>query len=383
MLGLGTLLIGELKLQPGKEDSLISAALIVVGVVGGCFGIVFALVAPYLSTDFEELRASAPIIALFAVGVSLTAITLVLDQAFIGLLRGELQLWRNTFFAVAKLAALFVIGLWFSNKVGMSIYATWVLGIVLSLVFLAVFAMLKGHWSKRIFRPEWELLRKQSRSALEHHILNLTLQAPSQILPILVTILLSATMNAWFYVSLMIANFVFLAILALTIVLYSMSSSRPSALAHNIRLTLILSAGIVTLANCVLLFGTKQVLGLFGHIYAEQAVWSLRILALGAFPLIIKNHYVAVLRIQKRMAQAILPILGGSLLELGAAILGAHLGGLSGLSLGWVIGISIEALFMSQTVHKAIRANDASIDSIELQEYIISSESKVKTTVRE
>jgi len=125
------------------------------------------------------------------------------------------------------------------------------------------------------------------------------------------------------------------------------------------------------------------VLGLFGHIYAEQAVWSLRILALGAFPLIIKNHYVAVLRIQKRMAQAILPILGGSLLELGAAILGAHLGGLSGLSLGWVIGISIEALFMSQTVHKAIRANDASIDSIELQEYIISSESKVKTTVRE
>ena len=181
----------------------------------------------------------------------------------------------------------------------------------------------------------------------------------------------------------MIANFVILTTLALTIALYSMSSSRPSVVAHNVRLTLILSVGIVTLANCVLLFGTNQVLGLFGHIYAEQAVWSLRILALGAFPLIIKNHYVAVLRIQKRMTQAILPILAGSLLELGAAALGAHLGGLSGLSLGWVIGISIEALFMSQTVYKAIRANDASIDSTELQDYMMSSESKVKATVRE
>src|SRR5438034_69634 len=176
MLGLGTLLIGELKHQPGKEESLISAALIVVGVVGGCFGIVFALVAPYLSADFDALRANIQIIILFALGVSLTAITLVLDQAFIGLLRGELQLWRNSLFALVKLAALFVIGLWFSNKVGMTIYATWVVGIVLSLVILAGFAILKGHYSERIFQPEWELLRKQSRSALQHHTLNLTLQ---------------------------------------------------------------------------------------------------------------------------------------------------------------------------------------------------------------
>ena len=35
MLGLGTLLIGELPRQPGREVSLISAALIVVGGVGG------------------------------------------------------------------------------------------------------------------------------------------------------------------------------------------------------------------------------------------------------------------------------------------------------------------------------------------------------------
>ena len=42
----------------------------------------------------------------------------------------------------------------------------------------------------------------------------------------------------------------------------------------------------------VLLVGTRQVLDLFGHSYAEQAAWSLRILSLESFPFIIKNHFV-------------------------------------------------------------------------------------------
>src|SRR6266853_1606802 len=48
VLGLGTLLIGELPRHSGKEGSLISAALILVGGVGVGTGIVFAIVAPFL-----------------------------------------------------------------------------------------------------------------------------------------------------------------------------------------------------------------------------------------------------------------------------------------------------------------------------------------------
>jgi len=92
ILGLGTLLVGELPRQPRQQVSLINAALILVGGVGECFGIVFAVVAPFISLSFQPLRASIQDIMLFAVGVSLTAITIVLDQALIGLLRGELQL---------------------------------------------------------------------------------------------------------------------------------------------------------------------------------------------------------------------------------------------------------------------------------------------------
>lgn len=361
ILGLGTLLIGELPRQPGKEASLISAALIVVGGVGGCFGIVFAVVAPYISHDFQVLRASLQDIALFAVGVSLTGGALVLDQALIGLLRGELQLWRNMFFAVTKLAALFVAGLWLSHAVGLTIYATWALGNVVSLAALAGFVVLKGEWSGRIYLPQWRLLRKLGPAALQHHMLNLTLQLPILLLPVLVTVMLSATANAWFYVSWMVAGFGFFVPYALATVLYATNSAQPAALARKARLTLSLALMASVLVNCVLLFEAKLVLGLFGHIYAEQAAWCLRILGLAAFPLIIKDHYVAISRIQRRITHAALAIVTGELLELGAAAVGARLGGLSGLSLGWIIALCIEALFMFRTVYKTVKFIDTSL----------------------
>src|SRR6266487_2047472 len=360
MLGLGTMLISELQRQPGKEASLISAALAVVGVAGGCLGIVFAVVAPLLSHDFQALGASLANVALFAVGVGLTGISLVLDQAQIGLLQGSVQLWRNTLFAVAKLAAIFGAGLWVLHVVGLTIYATWVVGSAFSLVALAGFALVKGGWSGKSYLPEWGLLRKLGSASLKHHALNLTLQAPSQILPVLVTVVLSATATAWFYVSFMLANFVFIISVSLTIVLFATSSARPDTLTHNARLTVGLATVVSVLANCVLLLGTSQVLSLFGHSYAQQAAWCLRILGLGAFPLIIRNHYIAICRIEGRLTQATLRMIAAGGFELGASALGAHLGGLSGLSLGWLVAVCIEAVLMFSTVYKVVRPIRAS-----------------------
>jgi len=267
---------------------------------------------------------------------------------------------RNTFFAVVKLAALMVVSLWLSRKVGLTIYATWIVGNALSLVVLTRFVVLKKGWSRRICLPQWALLRKLGPAALQHHIFNLILQSPPLVLPVLVTILLSATVNAWFYVSFMLAYFIFGVSYALTTVLYVMSSAHPAILAHKARLTLCLGAVTAILANCVFEFATRQVLGVFGHIYAEQAVWCLRILALGAFPIVIKHHYSTICRIQGRILHALLPVAAGTLLELGAAALGARLGGLSGLSLGWVAALCAEAVLMSRTVYKVVRPRDTS-----------------------
>src|SRR5439155_18642960 len=109
------------------------------------------------------------------IGVSLTAVTLVLDQALIGLLRGDLQLWRNSLLAGTKLVALFVASSWLSQRVGLTIYARWAIGNTLSIAALAGFAVLKGKWTGRIYFPHLGLLRRLGPLALQHHILNLLL----------------------------------------------------------------------------------------------------------------------------------------------------------------------------------------------------------------
>ncbi len=362
IVGFGTLLLGELPLQRGRETSLISTALIVVGTVGGLLGLAFALLAPHLFNGFQAVGAGIESSALFASGVSLTAITFVLDDALIGLFRGGLQLWRNALFAVIKLAALLAASLLvsrLSHVTGMTIYATWTIGNACSLAALAGYVLVKRGWAGRNYLPRWDLLRKLGRSALKHHLLNVTLQAPALILPVLVTVLLSATVNASFYVSWNLASIVNIFSAALTMTLFAAASAQPGTLAHKIRLTLSVAFAACLVVNVVLLVGTRQILGLFGHSYAEQAAWSLRILSLESFPFIIKNHYIALSRIRGRMVNvARLTIITG-LFELGGATLGMLVGGLTGLSVGWFCVMFIEALCMSRTVFRAARLTGA------------------------
>jgi O-antigen/teichoic acid export membrane protein len=353
ILGLGTLLIGELPRHPGEEASLISAALILVGGVGACSGIIFMLVVPLVSTAFLPFSANVGGMLLFTAGVSLTAIINVLDAALIGLLQGTLQFWRNALFAAAKLVILVLAAFWLV-KVGQIIYGTWVLGIVLSLVPLAGIVVVKVGRSGRSILPNWTLLRRLRSTALEHHALNLILQFPATALPVLVTIILSATTNAWFYVSWMISGLVFIASYALTTVLYAINPNQVDELMHKIRVTLGLALITSLFCNCLLLFGAAQILALFGHNYAQQAAWCLRILGLGAFPMIIIDHYMAVSRIHRKVAQIALPIATvGCVLELGMAALGAHFGGLVGLSLGWDAALCVQAVVMFPTVYRS------------------------------
>lgn len=353
ILGLGTLLIGELPRHPGQEASLISAALIIAGGVGAGGGIIFILVAPLVSPAFLPFSANIGIILLFAAGVSLTAIINVLDAALIGLLKGTLQFWRNALFAVAKLVILLLASYWLV-KGGEVVYGTWVAGIVLSLVPLAGLLVLNVGRSARSLLPDWSLIHKLRAAALEHHALNLILQFPMTALPVLVTFLLSATVNAWFYVSWMISGLVFIASYALTTVLFAINAGQTTELMHKIRITLGLALITSLLCNVVLLVGASQILMLFGHAYEQQASWCLRILGLGAFPMLITDHYMAVSRIHGKVLKAALPVATiGCVLELVIAAVGAHFGGLVGLSLGWVIALCIQAAVAFPTVYRA------------------------------
>lgn len=360
MFGQGTLLIRELARRPGQEASLISSAVVLAGGMGAVLGAGFAMAAGQLSAELRPLAASWQSTLLFSVGVSLTAVALVLDEAVLGWLRGGVQLTRNIVFAMAKLLLLGATAVWLSERTGLVIYVVWGAGNLISLLMLLGFALRHGGLRRRLL-PRLALLRQLGCGGLRHHQLNLSLKAPSLALALVVTAVLSAASNAYFYAAWMIVNLAFSPLSALATTLFALGARSPAIVTHRLRLTLGLGAVVAATANVALAAAAPLMLRAFGASYTQAAA-CLQILAFGALPMLVKSHYVAITRIQDRLNGAAAMAAAGAVAELLLATIGAELGGLSGLACGWLLAVVIEAGFMAPVVYSVARGREKGSD---------------------
>ena len=354
-LGFGTLLIGELPHHRESSGAMITTALLVSGSVGAALGFVITLGVPLVAPDLGILRQSFGTVSIFAVGAGFASLGLVLDNAVIGLLRGELQLVRNVVLAISKLLFLILAGIWLLNPPTLIIFATWVFGMIVSVGVLAWYgrAPLQAGGS---YKPQWRVLQAHWGSALKHHALNLALQGASLVLPLLVTALLGAELNASFYIAWMIANLVAVGPRALTVVLYAVGAADPGALAQKVRFTLRFSFLLAALPILVILAGAQLILMVFGDAYAQQATMGLRLLSLGVFPLIIRDHYVTLRRLHRRILSTAYYIGVGCALEFVAAYVGGRVNGLTGLCAGWLFAVCVESVCMIPVVARGALA---------------------------
>jgi len=353
MAGLGTLMIREAPRYPDRELALIGTGVVGTGILGALLGLGFCLVMPQIAFSFRYL-AFPQNAAAFAFGVGLTTAVLVLDQSLVGLLQGKVLIARGMTFSVVKLVAVLAAGIWFGDHTGMLIFLTWVIGDVVSVLVLAVFAVrrgLVGAWLPR----EWRLLGEMLPRAAGHHLLNVGLLAPSWATPIIVAVLLSAELNASFYVAQMITAPGLFIPGALAFSLFAVAVRSPGRLAHQVRTTLGLSFAAATAAAIGVLLLGRFVLSLFGPEYVEHGSTVLIALTLVMFPLSVKVHFANLRRIQGRTLSGSVYIVGGSVLELVAAGIGAVVDGIDGVAFGVLVAMTIEALIMGPTVLRALR----------------------------
>jgi O-antigen/teichoic acid export membrane protein len=343
--GLGTLLIGE-SLRRGKNArGLISAALMAAFVSSTLLGIVCLALAsksPFKLGRFLEFPDSG---AFFIAGCAITGFTLVLDSALVGLLRSSLQMYRSVAFSALKLALLFAAAL--AAHVGgqeVWIFLAWVLGMLLSIVFLVLFLFYGGYpaWAA----PDFSILKALAPSVLGHHLLNLATQGPGLILPFLVTVVLAADVNAAFYIAWMVLNVVLLIPASLTTTLFTIGSIEPSTIASRLRFSLWLCALTSFFAGAGAFFLSGLILLCFGPSYASLGGPVLQILGVVVFPVTLKYHYIAIQRLRGHMTVASLLLGAGGILELALAIFGGRLGGLAGFTCGWVAAVYLEALLL-------------------------------------
>ena len=92
---------------------------------------------------------------------------------------------------------------------------------------------------------------------------------------------------------------------------------------------------------------------------AEQAETSLRILVLGVFPIVVREHYVAICRVRQAIGRAAGVIAAGGCLAITLAVLGGLVAGLPGLAAGYVVAETILAACVAPIVYRAMGATQA------------------------
>ena len=215
--------------------------------------------------------------------------------------------------------------------------------------------------------PTWTVWRSPGRLpvlAARHHLLNLSILAPGLLLPLVITAVLSAEANAYFYIAYVIASFAFAGPPALTTAVYAAGSRDLDALPSRVRLVFGLCVAAGVALNVFMVFGAAPLLSLFGPAYAANAVDLLRLFCLGIFAVTINSLFVPIARIERRFLEGALLMLVSMAIEFVFIIAGALLGGLEGAGWGWLIGYSLGILPLLPTVYRVgIRGRVSRIDT--------------------
>ena len=352
-VGLGALLIGDIHRFQHRSGALVAGALVVSGGCSLLLGFGYLVLSDVFGMQLGGVVQGWGS-AFFLAGCTLSGLTLVLDQALVGILRTELQVVRSVSFAVIKFALLCgapilaaAAGL---NEV--TILGTWVLGQLASLLVLVVVG--RRGLGLILDAPNVRLLRPLISDALGHHGLNLTNLAPSLLMPFIVTMILNPAINAAFYAEWTILNVMYLVPASLATVVYSVGAKDQAGVASKLRASLTSSLAVGVIVSAVCYFGSETILSLFSPVYAHIAGSSFSLLGLSVLLIAIKYHYVSIQRLRNRMRLASGLVGVGSVFELAGAIFGGEKAGLFGLSVGWLAGLGIEVALMTPVVLSAL-----------------------------
>jgi O-antigen/teichoic acid export membrane protein len=352
MFGLNTLLIGELPKRESK-GGLIYAALLTAAAGSFVLGLAFALGARFFGKSFANISSDPQQFVIFVGGVTIIGMSLVFDEATIGLLRGKLQLWRNFLFVTIKLLLLPATALVMHDKFGAGIVASWVGGAVLSIGIMVLQLLLRR---ERVFQaPDWGSLKQLGGLTLIHNWLNLAISVPWMILPVLVSLTVGQNATGAFYLAWMLSAFLRVIPIHLATVLFAVASENIQGLAPKLRFSLRTSMLIGIPAVLVLSAGSPLILSLFGAKYASTGTISLILLSLGYLPTVPKVFYIAVCRATGSITRAANILTLTAILELAGAIIGGKEAGLTGFGVGLLAASMLEGAITAPSVLRAAR----------------------------
>ena len=303
-LGMGSTLVQTLpRRESGYAWSLTLNAGLTTGIVAGFLaGVIAAVILPLISQQFAIVNHQAVYAFAFVAGVPLMTVSMLLDQAFIAERAAKNMLVRNAAVSILKIPLL-VLPVVLLTRVG-----AW--GIILSSVVAMAIVLIGALLLllPRLGRDYCLAARGmvgQVRSMLSlltgHYFINLGGLSTQYLLPVVVSIRLSPTDNAYYYTTARVSDFLLSVSSAVAVSLFAEGSHAADDLPRKVRSSSIILALLLGPAMLICIFGGRYILLVFGPAYAQHGLSLLIIDAISAIPDAITNIYISVLRVQRRL----------------------------------------------------------------------------------
>jgi O-antigen/teichoic acid export membrane protein len=354
MFGFGTMLIAEAGRGRGAMGSLIATSLLVATVLAIVMATACWAVLRFSGGAIAAAMAPPWVAAGFITGVGLTAGGMVLDQALVGIRASSVQLYRNSYFSVVKLALLVLLAVAVGSRSQVTMVWAWVAGIAISMAPAAWHLAARGY---RLGHPvRLSALRGRGVTTFHHNTLNLSLSLPRLGLPLLVASLLGAHATAAFYEAWMIASFLYILPTHLSTALFAVAVGDVRGLAPRLRAALRVSLLLGGAAAVAIAALAGPAMRSFGPGY-EIARTALIVMAIAYFPNVFKQCYVAVGRVNNKLRKAGAVCSIGAGLEVCLTAAGGWFDGLTGISLGFLAAVTLQAVYYVPLVLRALRAD--------------------------
>ena len=351
VLGIPILLLAELS---SLEDRT-RRVMFTTGLAIACF-VVFILsvaamaLSPFLGKSLREIGQDPVTATLLVVGTVATVATITFDNAAIGLHRGSAQLTRGTLGAVLKPVCVGLL-VFAGVKTSAGLLLAWAAALAASV--MVCFPMLRfgssragdGALSNRI-----ALTRRYGLLSFNHHVLNLSINSISYIVPLIAALLIAPQQVAYFTSAFLLSASVLIIPYLLALALFAEKAGDSELLHRHVRRTLPLGLALCGAIVVVVQLVAPLALRIFGPAYAENGTTALRLLILVGPSYVVKDHYVAIRRAQGRLANASRIMALGTSAEAAGAVVGGVLGGMIGLCVGWAIAATCEALALLPAV---------------------------------
>jgi O-antigen/teichoic acid export membrane protein len=343
--GFSTLLLGEAGRRGRDSHSLMAAA----ALAGAGTALLLAVLAAGVFR--YEQRMTGLDALLFIIGCALTGFGLVIDNSFIGLGQSRLQFVRSLMFSVLKLILLAVVGL--VTRAPSAVLLTWVVSLALTLALSCGYGWARG--VLRLVTPDVRGLMKEIPVVIDHHLLNLSAAASGLTLPLVVSFCLGPAVTAAFYAGWMVRTLIMLLPGSLTTVLFSLDGSAPEVMRQKLRFSLMLSLAIGGAGLVGFVFFGDLILRMFNPSYPHLAGAAMPMFGIGLIGSAIRQHYVLLARVRRKMMAASLWLALGGFAELALATLGGLCGDVRWLALGWVVALSATATILARPLFAYLR----------------------------